>query len=260
MSQPVLHEGLPVLVVGDVHGDIERLFQALKPYPAGDWHTIFLGDIVDGGPFGVGALRYAHDRPHSTVLLGNHEALMLAALRDKPTRGPAITRWLGAGGQPHDLDELERRPELHEWMRNLPALVRLEDRTVVQHSDNDNYGRLIGGVGAANEAGDAVAEINAGVRALMAAGEEERLWDLLLPQRLFREQPLKLRRWLERTGGSRVVHGHTPHDRPHPDVYAGGLAIDYDGKLSRYNRRGYRGASPLAASVGPLPRLAAPEG
>ena len=38
---------LPVLVVGDVHGDLERLFPALKPYPAAEWHTIVLGDLVD---------------------------------------------------------------------------------------------------------------------------------------------------------------------------------------------------------------------
>src|SRR5213078_3315625 len=55
-------DDLPVLIVGDVHGDIERLFQALKPYPADEWHTIFLGDLVDYGMFGVGALRFAHDR------------------------------------------------------------------------------------------------------------------------------------------------------------------------------------------------------
>ena len=61
---------LPILIVGDVHGDLERLFQALKPYPAAEWQTIFLGDLVDYGPFGVGALRYARDRANSIVLLG----------------------------------------------------------------------------------------------------------------------------------------------------------------------------------------------
>src|SRR5262249_22463631 len=81
-----LTERLPVLVVGDVHGDLERLFSGVKRYPPDAWRTIFLGDLVDGGPFGVGALRYAHDRPHSTVLLGNHEVLMLAALGARAER------------------------------------------------------------------------------------------------------------------------------------------------------------------------------
>src|SRR5487761_801404 len=95
---------LPVLVVGDVHGDLERLFQALKPYPVAEWRTIFLGDLVDYGPFGVGALRYARDRPNSVVLLGNHEVAMLWALRD-PNR---VGFWFGIGGQDHDLKELAK--------------------------------------------------------------------------------------------------------------------------------------------------------
>src|SRR5258708_8981152 len=84
-------ENLPILIVGDVHGDLERLFQALKPYPATGWRTIFLGDLVDYGPFRVGALRYARDRPHSTVLLANHEVAMLWALRD-PAPAPSLPR------------------------------------------------------------------------------------------------------------------------------------------------------------------------
>ena len=60
-------DDLPVLIAGDVHGDIERLFQAVKPYPSEQWHTVFLGDLVDYGMFGVGALRFARDRPNTDV-------------------------------------------------------------------------------------------------------------------------------------------------------------------------------------------------
>src|SRR5260221_8281166 len=66
-------DDLPVLIVGDVHGDIERLFPALKPYPPDQWHTAFLGDLADYGMFGAGALRYAPDRPNSSVVPGQHE-------------------------------------------------------------------------------------------------------------------------------------------------------------------------------------------
>src|SRR2546423_7295112 len=78
-------DDLPVLIVGDVHGDLERLFQALKPYPADCWHTIFLGDLVDYGMFDVGALCYARDQPNSRVVLGKHELSTLCALRDPST-------------------------------------------------------------------------------------------------------------------------------------------------------------------------------
>src|ERR1700730_14453149 len=130
---------LPVLVVGDVHGDLERLFQALQPYPAAEWHTIFLGDLVDYGMFGVGGLRYARDRPNTTVWLGNHEVAMLWGLRD-PTR---IGWWISIGGQRHDLDELARDLPLQGWVRARPALLRLSDRTLVQHCGSDTYGSLI---------------------------------------------------------------------------------------------------------------------
>src|SRR5258708_33956180 len=92
-------ENLPILIVGDVHGDLERLFQALEPYPATGWRTIFLGDLVDYGPFGGGALRYARARPNSTGLLGNHEVAILWAL-PPPARGGF---WIGTSAAEHDL-------------------------------------------------------------------------------------------------------------------------------------------------------------
>src|SRR5260221_4650177 len=136
MPSASIHD-LPVLIVGDVHGDLERLFQALKAYPADGWRTIFLGDLVDYGPFGIGAVRYARDRANSTVLLGNHEVAMLWALRD-PAR---IGFWMSIGGQRHDLGELKRDAALESWLRERPALVRLHDGTLIQHCGHDGYSR-----------------------------------------------------------------------------------------------------------------------
>ena len=236
-------EALPVLIVGDVHGDLERLFTALKPYPAAEYRTIFLGDLVDGGPFGVGALRYARDRPNSEVLLGNHEVLMLWTLRDRSR----LSFWAGNGGELHDLRELEGDPGLQEWIRRRPALLRLEDGTLVQHSDNDNYGKLRHAAAA-----DPVASINQEVRRLLGDQGEPLLWDLLSPGKVFRDSRGRLERWLETMSARRLIHGHKPHGRPQPDVYHDGLAIDFDGGLSRYRKARYRKLSPLQASVAPL--------
>ena len=71
------------LIVGDVHGDLDRLFQALRPYPATEWQTLFLGDLVDGGAFGAGALRYARDRPSSESV----------TLRSSVSRGNSVMIW-----------------------------------------------------------------------------------------------------------------------------------------------------------------------
>jgi hypothetical protein len=241
----VAADDLPVLVAGDVHGDLERLFDALKPYPANRWRTIFLGDLVDYGPFGVGALRYARDRANTEMLLGNHEVAMLWALRD-PTR---IGFWISIGGQRHDLDELANDAPLQEWLRNRPAMIRLPDRTLVQHCGSDAYATVL----ESNEP-EPIEGINNRFRELLASGEEAKLWEMLSGKNIFTTQPERLDRWLEVTGSRRVVFGHNPHHSARPEVDHGGKAINYDGGFSRYHRR-FRRLSPLGATVAPLPPI-----
>jgi hypothetical protein len=232
---------LPVLIVGDVHGDIERLFVALKPYPADRWHTIFLGDLVDYGMFGVGCMRYARDRANTDVILGNHEVAMLSALRD-PSR---VGFYISIGGQQHDLDELRKDGPLQEWMKALPLLLKLEDGTLVQHCGNDDYRMLLG-----EEQSDVVETINTNGRLVLEGGDAHLLWTVMSGKGVFATQPERLDRWLELTGSRRVVFGHTPHHQPEPASYHDGKAINFDGGLARFH---YRRPAPLAASVGPLP-------
>jgi hypothetical protein len=232
----------PILIVGDVHGDLERLFTALKPYPADRWHTIFLGDLVDYGVFGVGALRFARDRANSTVLLGNHEVALMWALRD-PAR---IGYWISIGGQRHDLDELVKDPPLQAWLQARPALIKLADSTLVQHCGHDGYARWLPQDGEV----EPVAAINARVRDLVIDGDEAQLWDTLSAKNVFESQPLRLENWLETTNSRRVVFGHTPHGGKKPAVFHEGRAINFDGSLSRGHRK-FR-SSPVTASVAPL--------
>jgi len=234
---------LPYLIVGDVHGDLERLFEALRPYPATEWRTVFLGDLVDYGAFGVGALRYARDRPNSTVLLGNHEVAMLLALRDSAM----IPSWLGIGGQRHDLEELGRDPDLQNWLRLRPALAKLDDGTLAQHCGHDGYMRLLD-----RSEADPIGAINSRARDLLMASGESALWDILSPRDIFPSRPDRLDKWLELTGSRRVIHGHTPHGRPAPATLHDGKEINYDGGLSRSDRRA-RGGKSLKATVSPLP-------
>ena len=234
---------LQVLIVGDVHGDLERLFAALKPYPADQWRTIFLGDLVDYGDFGVGCLRLARDRRNSEVLLGNHEVAMLAALRD-PSR---VGFYISIGGQRHDLEELRKDESLQAWMNARPLMLRLEDGTLVQHCGNDDYRLLLG-----DDGSEVIATINTNGRLVLEAGDAHLLWDVMSGKGVFASQPDRLDRWLELTGSRRVVFGHTPHHQTQPASYHGGKAINYDGGLARVH---YRRPAPLAASVGPLPDL-----
>jgi calcineurin-like phosphoesterase family protein len=231
----------PVLIVGDVHGDLERLFQALKPYPADRWHTIFLGDLVDYGMFGVGALRYARDRPNSTVVLGNHEVALLWALRDTSRVG----WWISIGGQRHDYDELAKDEALQQWLRGRPALTRLTDSTLVQHCGHDGYARWL------DAHGDPIDSVNNNVREVLKHEGEPELWDVLSAKNIFAQQPTRLREWLQATHCRRVVFGHTPHRSRVPEKYHDGLAINFDGAFSR-SHRNHAGMSPVGASVAPL--------
>jgi len=235
----------PILIVGDVHGDLERLFQALKPYPPDAWRTIFLGDLIDYGPFGVGALRYARDRANSVVLLGNHEVAMLWALRDA-TR---IGFWMGIGGQRHDLDELTRDPSLQEWMRARPALIRLPDGTLAQHCGSDAYAALF-----EKSAPDPIDGINARVHDLLSGEGEPQLWETLSGRNVLPNQPERLDRWLELTRSRRVVFGHNPHQSSRPEMYYGGKALNFDGGFSRFHMK-FRRHTPPGATVAPLPPI-----
>lgn len=243
MAGTVAESDLPVLIVGDVHGDLERLFGALKAFPANHWRTIFLGDLVDYGPFGVGALRFARDRPNSTVLLGNHEVAMLWALRD-PER---IGFWMSIGGQDHDFKELTGDTSLQEWLRLRPAMVRLTDGTLVQHCGSDTYAALL-----EKDDADPVGSINSRFLELLHTGGEPRLWDMMSGRNIFTSSSERLDGWLEVTGSRRVVFGHTPHRGPRPDALHGGKALNFDGGFSRYHRL-FRHLSPPDATVAPLP-------
>ncbi len=227
---------LPILIVGDVPGDLERLLEPLEPYPPDRWRTIFLGDLVDYGMFGVGALRFARDRPNSDTILGNHEVALLWALRD-PSR---IGWWISVGGQRHDLDELAKDHALEDWLTQRPALIKLEDGTLVQHCGHDGYKQWL-------------PEINTTVTRLIKDEREDDLWDVLSAKNVFANQPLRLQQWLQATNSRRVVFGHTPHGRPNPESYHDGTAINFDGAFSRNHKNHKR--SPVAASIAPLQPL-----
>lgn len=245
-----LNPTLPVLVVGDVHGDLERLFKAVAPYDPQAWTTLFLGDVVDGGPFGVGALRFARDRPNTEVLLGNHEVFMLWALRDRAT----LSNWMSVGGQPHDLEELRKDADLRDWLAARPLLLRLGDGTIAQHADTDLYDRLVD-LDQRSARRDPVIAINAAGASLMQSGDEALLASVLSSAGVFRQRPDRLQTWLDKVVGRRVIHGHSPHRARQPDQYAGGRAVAFDGNFSRFVGGRFSHQGPVAATVAPLPPL-----
>ncbi|MEW4526144.1 metallophosphoesterase [Maioricimonas sp. JC845] len=135
----------PVAVIGDVHGQVEKLLAVLdrlRALPDYDrrW-IVFIGDLVDRGPDPKGAIDVALDlmleHSRTTIVSGNHEFAMAASagLLPVPEYSNWSARWVdhyGAdttfesyGAEFGNLDDLvARMPERHrELLSDLPWCV-----------------------------------------------------------------------------------------------------------------------------------------
>jgi hypothetical protein len=248
-------------VVGDVQGDSERLVEALAPYPEDEVDTVFLGDFFQGGPPGAGggatAARIARERRNTRSILGNHDLLLLCVLEEvrhgvtpqvifPGDRRTLAEVWLWRRGDWADLRAVADDPGLEAWLRTLPLMLRLDDGTLVQHSDDDAYARL----------GDDVDTVNARAReALATTGGAWGVFWHTVGRRAFDDDPERLERHLARFGGTRVVHGHTPHRGDRPWSRLDGRLWGFDGCFSRFWNHDGSGAGPVGATVALLPAV-----
>lgn len=147
MTTPSLRNRIqgPIAVIGDVHGQTEKLaivLDKLKALP--DYENrwlVFIGDFVDRGPDPKGTVELFHrtlrDHPKTTAVAGNHEFAMCAALGWLPTHEGSHwgERWVkhynsestftSYGAQAGDLDELNKKvpAEHRELLAGLPWCV-----------------------------------------------------------------------------------------------------------------------------------------
>ncbi|MET8680370.1 metallophosphoesterase [Streptomyces sp. NPDC004647] len=260
-------EGLgPLYVVGDVHGYLDDLREALHAqdliddedhWAAGNSRLWFLGDFTDRGPDGIGVIdlvmrlsaEAAAAGGYCKALMGNHELLLLGAKRfgDTPVNSGAGTAsfqaaWLLNGGQRTDMERLE---DHHlQWMARLDAVAE-EDGHLLVHSDTTAY----------LEYGDSIEAVNDTVTEILQRSDADECWDVFrkfTKRFAFRDEtgPQAVHRLLSAYGGRRIVHGHSPIpyllgevdgedgeesraplvDGPH--IYADGLAVAMDGGIT----------------------------
>lgn len=70
-----------IYVMSDIHGRLARYRDIMRQIRLQkDDHLYVLGDVIDRGPHGLRILMDLVRRPNVTVLLGNHEHMMLEAL------------------------------------------------------------------------------------------------------------------------------------------------------------------------------------
>lgn len=257
-SQPP-RDARSILIVGDVQGDVDRLTDALQPYPEDEVDTVFLGDFFQGGRPGAGggaaAARVARTRRNSRAVLGNHDLFLLLVLERSrgvagalawQTRGGSSVEelWLSRRGDWADLRAVAEDPSLEAWLRDLPLMLLLEDGTLAQHTDDDRYSEL----------GRSVDAVNAHTRELLRTpGGVLDALRYTVGRHAF-DDAARLDRYLAHFGARRLVHGHTPHHEDQPRASHGGRVLGYDGRFSRFWSRDPDDASgPVGATIAILP-------
>ncbi len=249
-------QGPATYVVGDVHGHRAELVEQLRARglvdESEDWaggaaRVWFLGDFVDRGPDGIGAvdlvMRLQRQAPEAggsvQTLLGNHEILLLGMYHFGDTDVPSdfgprsfARSWEINGGQQADQ---ERLTEEHvEWLSTRPLVAHAADHLLL-HSDTLEY----------LDWGDDAEEINAGVHEVLAGDDIEEWWEVwrrMTTRYAFRgpNGAEVAGAMLSLLGGSRIVHGHSviadqlgihPSQIEEPYLYAGGTVLGVDGGL-----------------------------
>ena len=247
-----------VYVIGDVHGQYEKLVKLLRSaglvasdlsWTGGDAILWFMGDFFDRGPHGIRVVEWIMRLQVEAVasggqvqaLLGNHEVLILGAhfFGERPTTGAGgtfLADWTMNGGVVEDLAGLTH--ERARWLAQLPAMDHIAGR-LFAHADALFYTHY----------GSSVEEVNAGIMSLLESADTE-AWDRLLEQfgerNAFAEsrgdgatQSLK---FLQLFGGRQLIHGHTPIDKitgqpvediREPLIYARGRCVNVDGGMYR---------------------------
>lgn len=235
----------PLFVVGDVHGHRDVLAGLLREaglvdgaerWTGGDAVVWLVGDLVDRGPDGIGAIELVRRLERESggavrCLLGNHEAFLLAVHRfgDRETSFPGTTFreiWRANGGLEADLAALTAAHV--EWIAARPAVAR-EGDWLLLHADTTAYTRY----------GDTVSEVVERVSSVLRDGAPEEVDELLevLSDRMRLLDGGGADVLLERFGGTRIAHGHTPiatvlgvdpREVTQPFVYAGGRVTNVD--------------------------------
>ena len=244
-----------ILVIGDIHGQYEKLARLLQQaglvdanlsWTGGATTLWFMGDFFDRGPDGIAVVdlvmrlqneaRAAGGNVQS--LLGNHEVLLLAAQKlEEQLTGTGetfLSDWKRNGGQESDLARLTQ--EHIDWITSLPAMARVGTWLFV-HADATLYTKY----------GSSIEEVNHAFQSILQGDDDNAaVWDQLLDDFSRREefadwQPegeQQARLFLRAFDARRLLHGHSPLHRSTAisevkaaRVYAGGLCVNVDGGM-----------------------------
>jgi hypothetical protein len=230
----------PVYVIGDIHGQYDKLVALLKGarlvddglrWTGGAAHLWFMGDFVDRGPGGIDAIELVMSLQNQaaqagglvSALIGNHDLMLLSAYRlgnaksllsklpEDPRDFPLnmldlfTADWLRIGGVPSDLARMTGKHA--NWLMRLPAMARVGDK-LLMHADALLYMQY----------GNTVDEVNQAFRRILTDDDHDE-WVTLIDD------------------AAQIIHGHTPipkitnRDATEAYVYANDHCVNVDGGL-----------------------------
>jgi hypothetical protein len=231
--------------VGDVHGHRDVLVGLLRDaglldagerWTGADARVWLIGDLVDRGPDGIGAVDLVRRLERESggslrCLLGNHEVMLLAAHRfaGEETSVPGQSfhgLWKLNGGVDRDLEALS--DEHIAWMSALPPVAH-EGNWLLVHADTIAYLAL----------GRSTEEVCVTTAQVLESGSAREVDELLVvvSDRMRLTEAAAVDVLLQAYGGTRIVHGHTPiasvlgvdpRDVTSPLVYADERVMNVD--------------------------------
>ena len=125
-----------IYVTADIHGNMERYRSLMSKIDLKPNDTLYvLGDVIDRHPDGIKILLEIMDSENIKMLLGNHEYMMLNALRPSPKANifekvENVRLWHNNGGMvTHDAfinETLDTKDRIISFLENLPINIDLE--------------------------------------------------------------------------------------------------------------------------------------
>lgn len=116
-------------VLSDIHGDMEAFDSILSQIkPGEDDHLYIIGDVIDRGPHSIELLRYIRKMPNTTLMLGNHEYMMIDRLRHPDNRRLAMLWYKNGGAETEAAFEklpYDEREDLLRYIEGLPVQVEI---------------------------------------------------------------------------------------------------------------------------------------
>ena len=123
--------------MSDIHGNRRRFDAVIAQIDLQPGDTLYvLGDVIDRHRHGIELLQRLMQMPNTHLLLGNHEFMMLNALREEgeslpwPRREESLEHWFYNGGEPTLLAfralPPEQQKELKEFLKTRPLSMELE--------------------------------------------------------------------------------------------------------------------------------------